>query len=286
MMYRLNPPGTIDYLIIGHITHDLTPDGILIGGTASYSSLTARALGHQVGIVTACNGCLDAPELAGIPIAGMRSEESTTFENIQTPHGRIQRIHKRAPDLTLSLVPDHWRKAPIVHLAPVAGEVDPALVRAFPDSLIGLTPQGWMRSWDNTGQVHFSEWPEAGFVLGNATAAVFSIEDVQNDERYIEEFSSHIRILAVTEGAAGARIYWNGDVRRFRPPVMTEVDPTGAGDIFAAAFFSRLHQTHDPWEAGRFATQLAAFSVTRRGLLGTPNRDEIQLCMTEIVEKP
>jgi sugar/nucleoside kinase (ribokinase family) len=67
---------------------------------------------------------------------------------------------------------------------------------------------------------------------------------------------------------------------------MSEVDPTGAGDIFAAAFFARLYTTRDPWEAGRFATHLAAFSVTRHGLEGVPTREEIDLCLTEIVEKP
>ena len=57
----------------------------------------------------------------------------------------------------------------------------------------------------------------------------------------------------------GARLYWNGDVRRFRPPSVKEVDATGAGDIFAAAFFTRLYITRDPWEAARFATPLSAF---------------------------
>lgn len=284
-MYRIAPLDPIDYLIIGHITQDLTPNGPVIGGTASYSSLTARALGHRVGIVTACQTCLDSSDLDRIPIAGLRSQESTTFENIPTAHGRVQRVHQRAPDLDLSLVPDHWRKPSIVHLAPVAGEVDPGLVRSFPDSLIGLTPQGWMRAWDEKGTVRFSEWPEASFVMQKADAAVLSIEDVHGEESYIENFAAYIRILAVTEGAEGARIYWNGDVRRFRPPRMEEIEPTGAGDIFAAAFFSRLHATRDPWEAGRFATHLASFSVTRPGLAGIPTQDEILTCMTEIIEK-
>jgi hypothetical protein len=281
-MYRIAPLDSIDYLIIGHVTQDVTPNGLVIGGTASYSSLTARALGQRVGIVTACDSCIGASELDTVPVAGLRSTETTTFENVHTPQGRIQHIHKRAPGLNLSLVPDHWRNPSIVHLAPVANEVDPGLVRSFPNSLIGLTPQGWMRAWDDQGKVRFSDWPEAGFVLEQADAAVLSIEDVHGDESYIENFTSHIRILAVTEGANGARIFWNGDVRRFRPPVMTEVDPTGAGDIFAAAFFTRLHA----WEAGRFATHLAAFSVTRRGLEGIPNRDEVEICLTEIIEKP
>ena len=284
-MYRIAPLDPIDYLIIGHVTQDVTPNGLVIGGTASYSALTARALGMRVGIVTACVSCISSQELDLIPVAGLHSQDTTTFENIPTPNGRIQRIHHRAPGLDLSLVPDHWRNPAIVHLAPVANEVDPGLVRAFPNSLIGLTPQGWMRGWDSDGQVHFTDWPEAGFVLGQADAAVLSIEDVRGDESYIEDFSSHIRTLAVTEGAKGSRVYWNGDVRRFRPPEMNEFDSTGAGDIYAAAFFIRLNLTRDPWEAGRFATQLAAYSVNRRGLDSIPTADEIQLCMTEIIEK-
>jgi len=284
-MYRIAPLDPIDYLIIGHVTQDITPNGVVIGGTASYSALTARALGMRVGIVTACDSCISSQELDLIPVAGLHSQDTTTFENISTPNGRIQRLHHRAPGLDLSLVPDHWRNPAIVHLAPVANEVDPGLVRAFPNSLIGLTPQGWMRGWDKDGRVHFTDWPEAGFVLGQADAAVLSIEDVHGDESYIEDFSSHIRSLAVTEGAKGSRVYWNGDVRRFRPPEMNEVDSTGAGDIYAAAYFIRLHLTRDPWEAGRFATQLAAYSVNRRGLESIPTADEIQLCMTEIIEK-
>lgn len=280
---RLDP---IDYLMIGHITRDLIPGGNVVGGTASYSARTARALGLRVGIVTACESCADADELANIPVAGLFADETTTFENIHTPQGRIQRIHQRAPDLDLSLVPEQWRSAPIVHLGPVANEVDPNLVRAFPNAMIGVTPQGWMREWDHDGRVRFTDWLEAEFVLNRAGAAVLSVEDVRSDESYIEEFATHIRILAVTEGASGARIYWNGDVRRFKPPRMAEVDPTGAGDIFATAFFTRLHTTRDPWEAGRFATHLAAFSVQRRGLQGIPTQDEVVAAMTEIIETP
>ena len=83
-------------------------------------------------------------------------------------------------------------------------------------------------------------------------------------------------ILVVTEGAAGAVLYWNGDRRRFRAPTVDEVDATGAGDIFATAFFVRLLNTRDPWEATRFAVLLASHSVERAGLDGIPTRLEIE----------
>ena len=68
----------------------------------------------------------------------------------------------------------------------------------------------------------------------------------------IEAMASRTRILAVTEGPAGARLYWHSDQRRFQAPTMEEIDATGAGDIFAAAYFIRLLATRDPWEAARF----------------------------------
>jgi len=278
---RLEP---IDYLLIGHLARDLTPSGDRLGGTAAYGALTAYALGLRVGIVTSWGHEFPLePFLGALPIVNTPTEASTTFENLPTPTGRLQILHQVAAPLNLHHIPESWREAPIVHLAPIAQEVEPALVRYFPTALIGLTPQGWLREWDHHGRVSLADWPEAAFVLGKANAAVLSVEDVQHNEERIEEMATASRVLVVTEGAEGARVYWNGDVRRFRAPEVEEIDPTGAGDIFAAAFFSRLHATHDPWEAARFANELAAISVTRPGLEAVPKPEEIASAVTEVL---
>ncbi len=284
-MLTLSPIEPVDYLVIGHITQDLTPAGPVFGGTVSYAALTARALGLRVGIVTTYEvEKLGFPKvLEGVTIAAHDADATTTFENIHTPAGRIQYLHRRAPTLNMSHVPETWRKTPLVHFGPLAQEIEPAFLRQFPESFIGLTPQGWLREWDSTGRVRLGEWPEARFVLEHANAAVISIEDVQGDENRIEEMASAIRILAVTEGANGARVYWNGDVRSFKAPYAKEVDPVGAGDIFATSFFHRLHTTRDPWEAARFANAIASISVTRRGLDGVPTPAEVQNCLVEII---
>ena len=282
-MFNLKPLEAVDYLIIGHLTVDLTPEGPRLGGTALYSGLTARALGLRVGIVTSWADEIPLGTLGAIPIASYPAEHSTTFRNEYTPQGRQQTLLHVASALDLYQVPEVWRSAPIVHLAPVAQEVEPTLVRCFPSALVGVTPQGWMRSWDPEGRVGVAEWPEADFVLSRSGAAILSIEDVGHDEERIEEIAASSRVLAVTEAAQGARLYWNGDVRRFRPPQVQEVDPTGAGDIFAAAFFSRLYVTRDPWEATRFATYLSAMSVTRPGLQGIPTLQEIEEGLVQVI---
>jgi sugar/nucleoside kinase (ribokinase family) len=272
----------IDYLMIGHLTVDLTAEGPQLGGTAAYSALTAHALGLRVGIVTSWGVEVPLGPLFEIPLLNIPAEESTTFENMVSPAGRVQFVKAVAPKLDFYQIPEPWRSASIVHLGPVAQEVEPAMVRNFPSALIGITPQGWLRDWDKTGRVTATEWPEASFVLEHAGAAVISLEDMGGDENRINEMVVSCRVLALTEGKQGTRLYWNGDVRRFRPPEVDEVDATGAGDIFATCFFIRLFTTRDPWEAARFATQLSAYSVSRPGLTGIPTPEEIQETMVEV----
>lgn len=285
-MQTLSTIKPVDYLIIGHITQDITAEGLVLGGTASYASLTARAFGLNVGVVTSCAADLLLPELDGIQVVRKPSAFTSTFKNTYTPAGRIQHIHHVADKLTYEDIPPAWRNSPIVHFGPLANEIGPEMAKCFPNSQVGVTPQGWLRGWDGDHIVTYRDWPEADKVLPHIQAAVMSIEDVRGNADVVSEFSTLVPILVVTEGADGCRVYWNGDVRHFRPPVENELDPVGAGDIFASSFFIKLYQTQDPWEAARFATLVAANSVTRKGILGVPSRAEIQVFTTEIVEHP
>jgi len=280
----LNPVSLepVDYLVIGHVAHDLTPEGPRLGGTAAYSALTARALGLRVGIVTASGPETSLEPLKDIPLISLESPNSTSFENIYTAQGRVQYLRAQAARMDFNRVPEAWRRASIIHLGPIADEMDSVLPEFFSPALFGITPQGWMRQWDAEGRVSPSEWVNCDFALARASAVVISREDVGGDEELIEHMAQQTRVLAVTEGAAGAVLYWHGDRRRFRAPEVPEVDATGAGDIFAAAFFVRLLRTRDPWEAARFATHVASRSVTRTGLAGIPTPREIEECMMEI----
>jgi hypothetical protein len=282
-MPLLVPLEPVDYLVIGHLSCDITSDGPRLGGTAAYASLVGRALGLRVGVVTAWGGEVPLDVLDGIKVQSVPTQRSTTFENIYMPAGRIQHIHHTAVDLSFDDVPVAWRRAPIIHIGPIAGEAKSLVDGNFSSSLLGLTPQGWLRRWNSAGRVEPGDWPEANEMLAKTGAAVLSIEDVGGDEDCIEAMASACRVLAVTEGPAGARLYWNGDLRRFRAPSLEEVDATGAGDIFAAAFFWRLYMTRDPWAAARFATHLASFSVRRCGLDGIPTQEEIQTCLVEVL---
>jgi len=283
-MHSLSRLEPIDYLLIGHLSRDLTPDGDRLGGTVAYAALMAFALGQRVGIVTSWGNEFPLePYLGSLPIINAPTENSTTFENLTTPEGRVQFLHHVATPLDMHLIPESWKNAPIIHLGPIAQEVDPTLVRNFSTALIGITPQGWLREWDRSGLVSLTEWPEASFVLERAGATVISAEDIENDEERIEEMALASRVLVVTEGGKNVRVYWNGDVRNIRPPRVEVADTVGAGDIFATCFFFRFHDTKNPWEAARFAAELASISVTRMGLDSIPTREEIKSATVEVL---
>jgi sugar/nucleoside kinase (ribokinase family) len=274
----------VDYLAIGHVAHDLTANGARLGGTVAYSALTARALGMKVGIVTAVGKETLLDALDGIPVLSIESPHSTTFENIYTNEGRVQYLRAHASRIDFDSVPMSWRNASIIHLAPIANEMDSSLPDDFLPTLLGVTPQGWMRQWDSDGRVSRNEWTNSESILQKANAVIISREDVNGDHELIEQMAHQTRMLVVTEGADGCVLHWNGDRRRFRAPEVEEVDATGAGDIFAAAFFVRLFNTRDPWEAARFATLIASHSVTRVVLEGIPTQAEIESCLMEVLQ--
>ncbi len=268
-------PSPIDYLVIGHMTRELTPSGRQTGGAALYAGLTAHALGLRVGIVTSRGEDLPLDQTDGVRIVGPMAEETTTFERLNTPTGRQIVIRNIAPRLGYHHVPEHWRNAPIVHLAPVAQEVEPAMVRRLSGPFLGVSIRGWIRGWDHEGKTYLSEWPEMSFVLGRTDAAVVCETDLYGDEQRIDELVNASRLLAVTDDQMNVRVFWEGEVRRFEAPDIPIVDATGGGDVFAALFFVNLDQTKDPWHAARYATYLARLSMGRRGLEGVPTYDDI-----------
>lgn len=265
----------LDYLVIGHVTQDLTDEGPCLGGTAAYSSLTADALGQRVGVITAAAPDVDLTALQGLKLAVTTTAHTTTFENRSTPSGRAQTLHARATPLTEKDIPPEWLQPTIVHLAPVADEVPRAMAARFPDSTVGISLQGWLRTWDSSGRVTKKDWRPWSDSLHLADVVLCSTEDLMGGLEQAREIASHCRLLVVTDGPQGAHVFWKDALRHCPTTPAEEVDSTGAGDIFAAAFIIRYVQTGNPWGAADFANHLATASIQRRGVHGVPSSDEV-----------
>lgn len=274
----------INYLVFGHLTTDLTDSGKYLGGTAAFSALTSQALGLKTGVVTSFSKNLDISPLRKVWIINLPSSQTTTFKNISDGIHRDQYLYQTAKMITRKDCPDLSPSPAIVHLGPVAAEVDPEIIHCYKNSLKCLTPQGWFRKKvEGQFKVEYCMWEDFERILPEADIAVISLEDVQNNEAIVAKMAGLVPILAVTENFRGARVYWHSDARFINAPEVKYVDDTGAGDIFSTAFFYRYLTTKDPWEAGRFAVLLASWSVTRKHLDSIPTQEEIERAKLELL---
>ena len=280
MLPDTSPTLPVDFLAIGHICRDLIPGGHVVGGAAAYTAATARALGCRAAAVTSSSPDeVWAADLPGITIYNVPAPATTVFENVYTPAGRVQTIHAVAAPLTVAAVPPAFARAPIVYLGPIANEIDPQLIEVFSNSIVGIGPQGWMRRWDARGHVYQVDWDDAARTLPLAAAVFISFEDLP-DRANVAEYARLAPLLVVTDGANGCSVYYRGEARHFPSPRVQDVDTTGAGDIFAAAYLVRLLQTDgNIWEAAEFANLIAAHSVTCRGL--TAKMDAIRCLVAD-----
>lgn len=251
-----------DYLILGHVTQDITPKGLVTGGTVSYSGSVAQALGCRTLIVTSAGpDFAPAKELPGLTVKIKPAADTTTFENVYTAEGRQQYLYKRAGCIEAGDIPIDWRQADIVHLGPLDKEIEPTIIGTFPNSIVGITPQGWLRKWDENGKVGYKSWSPDPAVLSKAAVVIVSEEDIPPEES-LQPYIENTPIFIQTKGVEGCVVYQGGSAHYYSAPAVKVVNLTGAGDTFATAFLVRLHQTDSFSEAADFANYIAAWSIT------------------------
>jgi len=273
--------GSPDFLVIGHVSRDRVEGGYRPGGTATYSALTARSLGRRAAVITSASPDLNLDELfCDIEVLCVPSPVTTTFVNICEADSRQQYIEAVADKIPNGSVSPHWRSTPVVHLGPIANEFDEDMIDLFPDSLLGLTPQGWLRQWDGQGWVFPRPWRTARRFLHRIDALFVSEQDLAGEATGLRSELHLPRMAVVTEGAEGATLHYQGHSTHIAPRETQAIDPTGAGDIFAAAFLVRLAETGHPHEAARFASVAASLSVEQAGVASIPDRAQIESYLT------
>ena len=271
----------VTFLSVGHFCYDVSPNGYILGGSASYSTLTARNLGHHARAVTAVGANFDRqnPLLDGIKTFYSESSETTIFDNQYDEQGhRQQFILGTAKELKSADVPVEWRTSNIVYLCPIANEVSTELVHCFSkDTLIGATPQGWLRRWDASGRVEAKRWATAEEILPYIDVLILSDEDIR---AYPDELETYIRlapVVVLTRGASGATLFQNGTQLESAAYSVTEIDPTGAGDVFATSFLIDYYQNRTVEQALNFAHCVASFAVEGIGTSCIPKLAQVLL---------
>ena len=264
-----------DFLAIGHVTKDLTPEGHLIGGAVTYSALTAQALGLDAAVVTSCGPDVDpASAMPGITVHVVPSAETTTFINTYRDGRRRQVLKGVGGKIRGSDVPATWRGAPLVLLGPLAQELDESILGSLDGDAVAASIQGWLRRWDESGEVSPTRW-EGAALLPQVSVAIFSDDDSPSEQQ-ISQWAGLCPTVIHTHGGDGCSVHTDGAWRHVPAFPVNEVDPTGAGDVFATAFLIRFRESNDLLDAVMFASCAASFCVEAEGVKGIPTRGQIE----------
>ncbi len=275
-----------EYLAVGHITVDLLPDGTpVLGGTALYSALAAARFGLRAAVLTRGDFSKHGDEVSSaltrfaneVEILLQSAQQPTVFTNQHVSGRRSQTIHSWAGRIDLTGIPAHWRSAEIIHIAPVAQEIDPRQAGRLSTEFLGVTPQGWMRHWppSHTGTVTLSPLRLPTEVLSRIDAMVMNTEEQSLARDEIDAVSTR-GLVAITRGRQPAQILDRGRLIEIPSLPTRAVDDAGAGDVFAAILFVMRAHHESTAAAGRMASAAAGLRIQGQGPDAVPTRAAVE----------
>lgn len=256
-----------DIVTLGHFSIDMIelgaePPRRILGGPPTYVSLAARTLGASVSVVSKVGRDFSYEyrrwlETRGIDLSPLKivpDAQTTSFQLKYTRGKRRLRLLNRAPPIEAEDLPD-WLHAKIIHVAPIAGEVDGETVSKAKGlaGILSVDPQGFVRAFNHEGWTRLAsmENPKIlkAFSILKASVeeaeAITGASNLSSAVRKVHGFG--VEIVILTMGVEGALLsHGNGTYRvpSCKPEVVR--DTTGAGDVFIGAFLAEYLKGRDP----------------------------------------
>lgn len=263
-------------LVVGSITRDTNVfNGIAqrtFGGTALYAARTYLRFGMDVTLISRLapdDQALIAAELPGVRLVAQPSKVTTTFENSYgADDERTQRVAAVAAPIAYSA--EYFTDIDWLHLGPLHPlDLEQAWLDEHRTKPAGLDLQGFARCIDGERVVPDIDarvvdllprltWLKASRIEWQTLQAYLHIAPMERPARNATE-------TLVTDGAEGGILLRSGqrDVTWSAAPPVEGCDPTGAGDVFFAAYL--YHRAAKLADAGGAAT--GAARITSQFLL-------------------
>jgi len=304
-------------LFIGHLAIDRTirfkksfkPS---LGGSVSYGSLalTKYQQKFKVGIISHIGNLnfnqtlLRKLERMDIDLNGIKwsNTHNTTFMLDYLDHDRILTLQSRSPDLNFTDIPVSYLEKPpkIIVLVPLCNEISyeyiAQIVNLFPNTLIGIDVQGFIRKIDSQGVVSYA--PDKDLIsnikkiinlVGNRLILKGSEIEMQliSGCKEYHEIMNFFRtfndnsIFIMTLGEHGSWLVKNGQQLLKIPAFQAKgvKDETGAGDVYLAIFILEYYLSDNSWTAvekcAYLASAAASFLIEEKGTNGVETKKKI-----------
>lgn len=289
--------------VAGHVTYDLIyhgrlARGKLLGGTAAYSSLLFARLFSKPLLTSRVGRDFESKDLELLATSAelniKRSEGLTTrFEIRYVGRGRRLRLLSRCSPLDDEDL-EQLRGADLALLGPVAGEIDPTLLKkSLPEGFVAAAIQGFLRRFEDDGRVLLAPSQEALNLLSNLSMLCGSSEEIMTLARSKDLKRALKKLVSLGPGyvaaTAGDRGSWlatkNALLRAPCYPVSAVVDPTGAGDVYASVLALLLSRGEDVVWSMSMAAAAASFTVESLGPVYTASLSEVEERAALIIER-
>jgi len=249
-------------LVAGFLTIDtiLLPIRTItsIGGPPSYAGLICSRFGLEVFALTRIGIDFPDDQLVWLARNGINlraidksSKKTTRFRIEGDGPARNLFLLSRCEDLSLDQLPDTKFDASLI--SPIAQEISPELLKAIVDrsDFTFLDPQGFVRTFDNRGQVSITSLKEAGVVtsvdaLKMDRDEAYAITGKTEAREALTKLSSMgVRRALVTQGGEMCHILEGKKIYGVHVPKVKIVDSTGAGDILGGTLVASYLRSRD-----------------------------------------
>jgi sugar/nucleoside kinase (ribokinase family) len=288
-----------DIVSVGHFSIDsiFLPSRqnafVVLGGSVTYVSLTARHLDSRVSVISRVGADFPSAykwwlQQEGVDLSGVVDEQDALTTRFELRYendlsNRSLCSKTRMPPIRLGDLPDPL-KAKVIHLAPIAGEITLEVAQKLRScaEVLSLEAQGMTRSFDEKGNVTLKP-PSDKSILGLIDILKSTRKEIQTltglsdvDSAIKAVHSQGVNIVIVTLGTEGAVVsvdHVPHTVPAYRPEKL--VDPTGAGDAFIGAFLAEYAQGKDCAWCSHVGSAAASLVVEGIGPTSLGDKDEI-----------
>jgi len=286
--------GQLDVIVVGNFSVDtnIWPTGRIedtLGGAPTYAGSTLAKLERKTGAFSFIGRDHYLEALSFCAAAGIDSEglavieaETMKFQNIYDSLGNRRQVCTNvAPKLNIEQMPRRYLSSRAFYVSPLAGEVDTNLMKKLhARGILMLDPQGLMRTIEADGSVKVSfDTSRLREALELADIVKVGKDEVEaskmSDERILRTIQGFgVKAAIITRGKAPVKILADNKIDKIKTLDVAVEDPTGAGDVFGAAFLSEYMESGDPIKAAKFATASAGLKIRFRGASGFPSKNE------------
>jgi len=271
----------------GHISN-------ILGGAPVYSGSTFNLLGNRTALFSQIgfdyyDRAVQFCRSRGIDFKGLKRlpQRTLSFENVYDDEGnRTQRCFNITPKLLFEELPREYFDSKSFYIAPIMGEVDIGFLERVRKKgmTLMLDPQGLMRRLEADGSIELTfNQKELEPIFRLVDIVKIGKDEVKASNMKVRDLMEWLRSIGVsigivTQGKEPVTIT-SGDLTAEVPTVDVVVeDPTGAGDVFGAAFLSEYLRGHNVVEAARIANIAAGLKIRYKGPNSFPTREEIFMC--------